>query len=383
VHDDLLQIVAALQRLVPLWPMPKPDLDRILIVKLDCIGDMVVTTPILDILRRLFPKARLDIIGHPIPLSLLDGDDRVAERIAYGTWLYHPLPILPPHLRDWFVVFRLLRRRYRLVVYLRGSLPFLLLGLTSRIAATKFVVAEPVIMRYFRALESLFGPLPHLAPRLHIQADAARFADRLLCEGPPRPRIVVHTGASTATRVWPPARFAALADQLVESHQARVHFLASRNEQAQLARIAELATYRHSFHCSLRLPEVVAVLATCDLFIGNDSGLAHIAAAVGTRMVVIWGSANLNSSRPKAEPHNCSILYHDLACRDRCPEFRCVNPLPIECLMRTQTLDVVTAARRLLDATPNGEARHALPVLPDGSVATGSAGPERAETRRA
>jgi ADP-heptose:LPS heptosyltransferase len=293
----------------------------------------------------------------------LEGDDRVGERIAYRSWIYHPLPILPPGLRDWFLVLRLLWRHYPLVVYLRGSLPFLFLGMTSRLAATKFIVAEPVITRYMKALERLFGRLPHPAPRLHVQAEAERVAQALLSEAHPGPRIVIHAAASVATRIWPLERFAALADRLMESHNANVHFLASRDEKDSLDRIAALANHGHSYHCSLRLPEVVAVIASCDLFIGNDSGLAHIAAAVGTRMVVLWGSANLDMSRPKAAPQKCTILYHDIPCRDSCPEFQCVNSQPADCLMRTQTAAVVAAAGRLLDPPHTAETRHILPVV--------------------
>ena len=62
-----------------------------------------------------------------VPLALLEGDERIHERIPYKSWLYHPLPILPPGLGKWLLVLRLLFRRYPLVVYLRGSFPFLLL----------------------------------------------------------------------------------------------------------------------------------------------------------------------------------------------------------------------------------------------------------------
>src|SRR5579884_3995092 len=55
-HEDVLNAVVALQRRLPLWREPRRDIDRILIVKLDRIGDMVTTTPVLDALRELYPK---------------------------------------------------------------------------------------------------------------------------------------------------------------------------------------------------------------------------------------------------------------------------------------------------------------------------------------
>jgi ADP-heptose:LPS heptosyltransferase len=345
-HNDMVLMISALQRVLRIWPTPKPDIDRILIVKLDRIGDMVTTTPVFDVLRSLFPRARLDIVGHPVPLSLLEGDERIGERIPYRSWLYHALPVLPPGPFAWLLILKLLWRRYPLVVYLRGSFPFLALGLTSRLAATKFVVAEPVIERYLKPLEVLYGPLSHPEPQLHLGSDAARSGRELLEKDNVQggPQVVIHASASTATKVWPPERFAAVADQLVEHYGARVHFLGSPADQPTLRSIARLSTHSHQFHCNLRLAEVVGVLAAADLFIGNDSGLSHVAAAVKTRLVVLWGPANLSMARPKAPAERCTILYHDVACRRTCPEVRCVNPIELECLMRIQTEDVLAAA---------------------------------------
>jgi heptosyltransferase II len=354
LHDDLVKGVVAVQQLVPLWRRPRPDVDRILVVKLDRIGDMVNTVPVLDALRARFPKAQIDLIGHPGPLSLFEGDDRVGERMAYRTWLYHPLPILPGGPRTWWLLLRLLWRRYPLVVYLRGSFPFLLLGATSRLAAAKFVEGEPVVTRYLKALESVLGPVPRTRPRLRVDPEAGRFARELLAGGPAGSgcRVVVHAGASSAIKMWPAERYAAVADRLVELTNARVHFLAGPGEKAVLERIAERSAHAHAYHCSLRLPQVVAVIAASDLFIGNDSGLSHVAAAVGKPLVVLWGPANLSMARPEAPADSCTVLYHELACRDGCPEVRCVNPVTFECLMRTQVEDVVEAAQRLVAASP-------------------------------
>src|SRR5262245_9713318 len=112
--------------------------------------------------------------------------------------------------------------------------------------------------------------------------------------------------------------------------------------------IARLARCRHAYHSTLRLPQVTAVIAASDLFVGNDSGLAHIAAAVNTRMVVLWGSANLNMARPHSSAERCSILYHELPCREACLEFKCTNPYQHECLLRTEMTDVLEAARHHL-----------------------------------
>jgi ADP-heptose:LPS heptosyltransferase len=365
VHNDILQGIAALQRVVPFWRVPGPELDRILIVKLDRIGDMVTTTPVFDALRARFPNARLDVVGHPVPLTLLANDARIGERIPYRAWLYHPRKWCIPGPSALLLVMKLLWRRYPLVVYLRGSGPFLFLGLTSRLAATKFIVAEPVITRYLKALETVLGPQGRPRARLAVYPDAARFAQKLLSSSDIGPRVAVHSTASSDTKTWPAERFAAVADALATNCSAQVHFFAAPAERQVLDEIARLARHTHRYHVGLELPQVVAAIAASDLFIGNDSGLAHIAAAVETPAVVLWGSANLSMARPEAPPEQCRILYHDLHCRASCPEFRCTNPVHVECMNRIQTDDVVTAARELLA----GSSRQRLPVVEPAPIA--------------
>jgi ADP-heptose:LPS heptosyltransferase len=230
-----------------------------------------------------------------------------------------------------------------------------------------------VVNRYLKALEPLLGAVERRPPRLHIDPSAGERAGHLLNGGESAgPRIVIHASASAATKVWPSERFAALADQLAFHHAARVHFLGSAEDRPCLEQISRLAQSSHSFHCALPLQEVVAMIAACDLFIGNDSGLSHIAAAVETPLIVLWGPANLNMARPEAPPERCAVLYHELPCREGCPEATCSNPSPYECLLRTEVEDVLAAVRGQLEP---GLSRWALPVLPNRVLtATSTAG---------
>jgi ADP-heptose:LPS heptosyltransferase len=355
----LIKAVVAIQKVLPLWRTDAETVDRILIIKLDRIGDMVNTIPVFEALRHSFPRARIDIVGHPGPLTLLEGDERLNERTPYKTWMYHPLPVRPGGPRTWALVWRLLRRRYPLVVYLRGSFPFLWLALTSRFAAAHFRLGEPVVTRCLKAIEPFTGPVANRMPRLIVRAETQNFARELLAaDGRAGPVVMIHAAASTPAKIWPLERFAALADQLKREAGARVHFLGGPEDNAGLKRIAEMAEEPHAYHSTLRLPQVVAVIACADLFIGNDSGLSHIASAVGAPVVVLWGPANLCMA-PEAPASRCIVLYHDLACRSGCREISCDNPVSFECLRRTQTDDVFEAACALLNG---GAARQPLPL---------------------
>ena len=312
IHDDLVQCIVALQRMILGSHRVPATVDRILIVKLDRIGDMVNTTPVLNALRKRFPGARLDVVGHPLCLSLFEGDERVGESIPYKSCLYHALPVRPPGPRSWWLLLKLLWRRYPLVVYLRGSIPFLFLGFTSRLAAAKFVEGEPVIDRYLKPLEELSGPVTERQPSLRVHCEALRRVRILLSsqKASPGPKVVIHAAASTATKIWPAERFSELADRIDSEFHAQVHFLGSAADRVHLETIAGRAMKHHAYHWSLRLPEVVALISECDLFIGNDSGLSHVAAAVGTAHGRHMGSSQSqhgsSSSPPASVPCHLS-----------------------------------------------------------------------------
>ncbi len=343
LHDDLVLIAAQRDHGSPLPPQDR--VAKILIIKLDRIGDMVNTTPVFEALRERYPNARLDIVGHPGALSLLEDDPRLDRRFQYRSVLYHAGVLRPPGLKAWRLIHRLRSDRYSLVIYLRGSFPFLLLAGRSRFVAAKFRPSEPVIRRYLKPLGITDGssePLP--LPSLHVSAASH---DQVLAKYPTwglGPSVVIHAVSAAAGKQWPLERFARVADEIALRGQTRVLFVATPSEADKLVKLKSMCKESHYFETGFRLPEVASAIAHADVFIGNDSGLAHIAAAVQTRQVVIWGGANLNMARPVAKPGYCTVLYREIGCRDGCPEIRCVGPQKLKCLLDIHEADVLAAA---------------------------------------
>ena len=347
LHEDLAAFAGLRHSGSPL-PAPQQT-HRILIVKLDRIGDMVNTTPVFDIIKQRYPNATIDIVGHPAVLSLLDEDPRLSTRYAYKSPLYHDGALRLPGLEDWRIIRKLWMLRYPLIIYLRGSFPFLLLALRSRFIPCHFTEGEPVLQRYLKPLGVSFeSGATTPATFLHISsASRAAFLKKY-----PRkqttPLVVIHAISGAEGKQWPLDRFARVADYLSEHAHAQVLFLAAHSEEQKMSELTKLFRQSHSVETGLPLTQVIAAIAEADVFIGNDSGLAHIAAAVRTKEVVIWGAANLNMARPEARPDQCTILYHDVPCRSGCPEIRCTAQNKIECLVATNVADVVSATLRHL-----------------------------------
>jgi ADP-heptose:LPS heptosyltransferase len=261
------------------------------------------------------------------------------------------------------VIVNLTRRRYPLVVYLRGSAPFLLLGAGSRLAATKYVMNEHVVERYLKAIRPFVRDGRVRPPVLHLSPDAKRSAAALLGSGTNVLRIAMQATAAVPTKEWPLDRYVALADELRRRYRAEIHFLASPAERDRLEAALAGSTSKHAVHTSLSLGKVAAVIAACDLFVGNDSGLSHVAAAVNTPMVLVWGPANIHEAKPLADPARCAIEYRAVPCRSRCREIECVNDAaPMQCLRDVQLEDVLASAGRMLEAVSEQSWRRVAPV---------------------
>lgn len=118
-----------------------------------------------------------------------------------------------------------------------------------------------------------------------------------------RSQIGLHPGSTQSPaalmRRWPPDRFAAVADRLIEEKQAQIFIFAGPEEKDVAQQIKNLMKHEPIIVDNLKLGPVMALISKLNLFVSNDSGLGHIAAAVNTPLVAIWGSTNPRLSGPK------------------------------------------------------------------------------------
>jgi ADP-heptose:LPS heptosyltransferase len=103
----------------------------------------------------------------------------------------------------------------------------------------------------------------------------------------------------------------------------------------------------------LSLPEITALASEASIFVGNDSGIAHIAAAVNTPTVVVFGSSNRNHWRPWTDAPN-EIVFNAFECQP-CPGYECKVYGEPKCILSVTTDQVVAAIDRVLTAKEKGE----------------------------
>ncbi len=340
---------------------------RILVVKLDHLGDVITATPALRTLRDAHPEAHIDLLVAPAVAPLFEEGPLVNRVVPYESPRYRRGPALQETASS------LRGERYDTIVELRGDwrtlwLPFRV-GAVRRLDRGSVRVRDWLARRFAPRLRRSGAPLhevesnfevvrpllPANAPatppaaEVHISFPAHESLEWRLAEAdidPRRPIVTIHPGAFWRPRAWLPDRFAAIADWVAEHYDAQVVLIGSAVERdveaAVRGRVGKARAL--SMFGTLRLPELAALLQRSSLLIGNDSGVAHLAAACGTPTVALFGPQDPRRFRPWSD--RAIALHHPVPCFP-CAQVRCVHP-ELPCVNLIEISEVQAAVRRLL-----------------------------------
>lgn len=332
---------------------------RVLVVRLRSIGDTVLATPSLIALRRFLPDARIDILLEDWVAPLLDGfgpvDNVIAVERGRG---------------GRFRAAREIRRnRYDVVFNLHGgtSATFLtfLSGARHRIGYSHYQYSFLYV--HLLSSSSDFWQREHthsaeqqlallgfvgvpVADRpksdLTVTETAAERVSALYSGWPDiEDYALIHPTAAYATKQWSTENFARTAEYLYAKGLKTIA-IAAKNETAVLEKLKAESNAPILTFSDLPLPQITALAAKAKLFVGNDSGIAHIAAAMKTPSVVIFGSSNIHHWRPWTDAPN-EIVYHPLPCQP-CPGYECKVFGDPKCILSVAPETVIGAIDRVL-----------------------------------
>jgi len=349
-----------------------PEGARVLIVRLRSLGDTVLATPSLRALKLWRPDLRLSILLYPRFAPILEGNPNLEEVLvldAEGAGA--PLRIAR-------MVSALRRRSFAACFNLHGGTLSALLtrlsGAPHRVGFHHFrfsaaynhrvvlrdvfghdrlhSVENQIALFYGAGLPQKEIPALEVFPQERARASVVqKLAQRGLPAG--TPYAVFHPIATFFTKEWPFERYAALAEALEREHGLTPVFIAGAGEGAKLDAVARAYGKALLRLEGLPLPELVALLEQAALFVGNDSGPAHIAAALNRPLVVLFGSSSSTVWGPWRTPHE--IVQNYYACNP-CRQDRCYAFAQPECILSI-TLDQVRAAvERALAPTSPGQA---------------------------
>jgi ADP-heptose:LPS heptosyltransferase len=281
----------------------------ILVIRGGAIGDFILTLPVLAALRAQFPACRLEVLGYP----------HIAQLAQLGRWAdaVHSIEARPlagffarqgdldEDLSDYFAGFALI------VSYLYDP-DDIFRENVARCSPAQFVVGphRPDETLRLHATEALLKPLERLAiygadpvPRLNLELVSGAPASAQAGAKPEsRSTVALHPGSGSGKKNWPEPNWRELITELVAATAWNLLLVGGEAEADRLQRLAALVPEeRLQLAHSLPLGEVARRLAVCRAFVGHDSGITHLAAAVGLPGLVLWGESNETVWRPKSE----------------------------------------------------------------------------------
>lgn len=339
-----------------------PDISRVLVRVNNWIGDVVMSTPAISAIRHTCPGASITALARPTVAPILEGNPDVDEILVYDKSGKHAgLTGMGRLLRtvrgERFELAILFQRAFEAAFLVRASSIPIRAGYGTdgrRLLLTHAVPRTdgPVLHRVEDDLRllSCLGFSTEGAGRPAVSTTAQEDADALrrlndLGAGAGDLLVGFHPGAAYgAAKMWPAERYASLAGMLSERLGARVVLFGSAGEKGITSMIsgnAGVDLIDLAGRTSLR--EALALIKRCGLFVANDSGLMHAAAALGRPVVAIFGPTNPTATAPFSPlatvvrvPVDCS------PCRER------ICPIDHRCMMRIEPEMVLDEASSLL-----------------------------------
>lgn len=345
---------------------------KILLIRLRLIGDVILTTPVIRAVRRLWPDVHLTYLVEPSSAAAVVGNPHLDAVIV--------APLVGGLARlvvDARLAWRLRQTRYDTVLDFHGGPRSSFLAWTSGaprrvgydVSGRSWMYTErihrPKAHRERHSVENQWDLITALAPGLAQPSpatDPVEMAETPAARDRVQERmadlglhtsgdiIVVHVGAGNEFRRWPADAFASLVEALVTGAPDRRIILTTGTAQAPTAVAIERASLSRgvpaeavSVWCDLDLDELRSLIGHARLFIGGDSGPAHIAATTGVPMVVLYGPTTPGVWGPWRSPAAVTEFVDagTLPCRP-CDQRRC-EPGDFRCL-RWITPDAVMAA---------------------------------------
>ncbi len=316
---------------------------KILVIRTDRIGDVLLSTPTLSNLRRAFPKAYIAMMVSPYAKDIVEGNPNIDEVIIYDKNSKH---------KGWWSSAKfaamLKKKKFDLAFVLHP---------TNRSHIIPFLAGIKMRVGYERKLSFLLTKkIPHLKqlgqkherdycldmlsqlgikiesemPFMPIKEESEIWADRTLAsfnvDLKKENIVAMHPGASCPSKRWPVEYFAHLAKSLIRERGIKIAIIAaSDNEQfgRQLVNLINSSSLIDLVG-KTSLSQLASFLKRCCLFISNDSGPVHIASAVGTPVISIFGrnQAGLSPKRWGPLGKQDKVVHKDVGC-DVCLAHNC------------------------------------------------------------
>jgi len=327
-----------------------PNINKILIIRNDGIGDLLNSTPAVALLRENYPDAEISVLAHPLNASVLIDNPHVNRVLIFDRENTH----------------RQLRNRLRFYHDLRREQFDLAIAMRTASWPNFVAFLSGARYRLGRNHKGFKGTLTHAwqgkheKGRVH-EVDRNLELVRLICEGEGDRHLVLtlledevsfakqqlvdwgirsddflvclHPGASSFDKRWPEKNYAHVANRLTREYKAKILILRGPEEAELTRNIAKAMACPPIAYGPESIRELAALLKCCNFVLCNDSGPMHIAAALNVPMVAIFGPTDHVAWAPLSE--SATVVRRDMSCwpcsAHKCSiTWECTKKLPID-----------------------------------------------------
>lgn len=330
--------------------------EKILVIKLRAIGDVVLSTIVLENLRNAFPAARIDFLTESYCKEVVLGNSILNQVIVYDKKLIKSLPLVKRIIESFKFINRIRNQKYDLVFDLfgnpRSAIVTWFSGAKTRVgynyrirswAYNKVVKSRAnevhEALWHLDALEAVNVPVTSKELNFEVGTGSKKFAESFWEEHNLDERLVVAVNFSGGwpTKKWGLENWAAVVDYVAEKHNSAVLILWGPGEKQEAEKLYSMTRSKPILIPETNLKQLAALLNKTDLLVTTDSGPMHIAASMNTPCVAIFGPTNPLLQGPYGN-HHTIVRNESLSCLEcnltQCSHTSCMIKLPVEQVLR-------------------------------------------------
>ncbi len=318
---------------------------KILLIKLSSLGDIIHTLPALSLLREAFPNARIDWVTEELPATLLSGHPYIDKVFVYKRYVW------PDYLKTgkWFKLlnetrafFKDIKNGYDIILDFQGLLKS---GIITALTKGKRKIGfegkefnylflkekvstnynDHAILRYLKLVEHLGIPIRHIDFPLSYNHRKWDF---------PKPFVAINPLARWQSKLWFREKWVALAKALNKLGY-KVVFTGNINDSIYISDVCKNIPDAVNLSGRTPLKELASLYKQANLVISVDTGTMHLAAAVGTPVIALFGPTAPWRTGPFGKQHK--VIYHGLFCqpcfKKKCPTRLCLKTIKVEEVM--------------------------------------------------
>ncbi|MBN2466931.1 MAG: glycosyltransferase family 9 protein [Deltaproteobacteria bacterium] len=318
----------------------RPSIVNILIMRSGALGDFILTLPVIESLRAAFPSARIMVMGNPdfsgLAYHLVDGF--ISQSLPGLYTLYGEHCKIPDHITKELKYFDLVityssDKEGVLVGHLEKiGVPWILTGGVHSTEAAVLPATDQLLLPLVK--EGI--PVSLRSPQVMVSSIKRQYAReffRSSCgvRSMPAPRVGFHPGSGSRKKCWPVKKFVELMKWTKRKFNATIVLLSGPADREVTEDIlAQADDCKLILVKDLPLTSVAAVLEQCSCYVGNDSGVTHLAAAVGTSTLALFGPTDSRVWSPRNE--NAQVVQSLYTCSPCSPQqmAQCSQPACME-----------------------------------------------------